>query len=155
MEPFINIIVPIVLLLIGYTYGQQKEKRHYKSIRTREQKYSHLPALNIKKYPGAPESVLGCDLVIGSTVVSIDYFKRFVANLKMLVGGRLTSYESLVDRARREAILRMKEKVTNSNMIVNVRIETSAISSGTNNGKRQSVGSIEIVAYGTALTLKS
>jgi uncharacterized protein YbjQ (UPF0145 family) len=47
--------------------------------------------------------------VSGSVVVSVDYFKRFLAGLRTLVGGRVTSYETLLDRARREAILRCKE----------------------------------------------
>ena len=35
-------------------------------------------------------------------------FKRFLANLRRLIGGRVKSYESILDRARREALLRMK-----------------------------------------------
>ena len=43
-------------------------------------------------------------LVAGSVVISEDYFKRIVSSLQSLFGGRLRSYESLVDRARREAV---------------------------------------------------
>ena len=41
-------------------------------------------------------------------MVSVDYFKRFLAGLRMIFGGRVSSYESLLDRARREALLRMR-----------------------------------------------
>ena len=90
-------------------------------------------------------------LVSGNVVVSIDFFKKFVAGLKSLVGGRLTSYESLLDRARREAILRMKESAIRNGgkLIVNVRIETASISKHSSN--RYSIGSVEVVAYGTAI----
>ena len=42
-------------------------------------------------------------------VISLDHFKRFLAGLRALVGGRIRSYETLLDRARREALMRMKE----------------------------------------------
>ena len=85
----------------------------------------------------------------GNVVVSVDYFKRFLAGLRALVGGRIRSYESLVDRARREAILRMKEQAMERGAIVvtAVRIETSSISKG----QGQAIGSIEVLAYGTAI----
>ncbi len=81
------------------------------------------------------------------------FFQKFVAGLRSLFGGRLQSYESLLDRARREAILRMKESALEigAKVIINVRIETASISksSSRNNG----IGSVEVVAYGTALSV--
>ena len=61
----------------------------------------------------------------------------------------MKSYESLVDRARREAILRMKEQAIERGaiLVTSVRIETSSISKG----QRQTIGSIEVLAYGTAI----
>lgn len=90
-------------------------------------------------------------LVSGNVVVSIDYFKKFLAALKSLIGGRLGSYESLLDRARREAILRMKEDglKAGGKIILNVRIETASIYKFAEN--RYAVGSVEVFAYGTAI----
>ena len=65
----------------------------------------------------------------------------------------MTSYESLVDRARREATLRMKEAAGDAHIILNTRIETSAIGHSAN--QRSTVGSIEAIAYGTAITYTS
>ena len=62
---------------------------------------------------------------------------------------RVYSYESLVDRARREALLRMKESIPGAKAIVNVRVETSTIGATAN--ARGAVGSVEALAYGTAL----
>jgi uncharacterized protein YbjQ (UPF0145 family) len=90
-------------------------------------------------------------LIVGSAVISVDYFKRFLAGLRALVGGRVKSYESLLDRARREALLRMKAEAPDADVVVNLRIETASISKG----KRQkSIGTVEALAYGTALYLK-
>ena len=88
----------------------------------------------------------------GSVVVSIDYFKRFVAALRNIVGGSVGSYETLVDRARREAVLRLKESAKGANIVVNVRVETSSI--GASADRRSSVGSVEALAYGTAIWLE-
>ena len=81
--------------------------------------------------------------------MSVDYFKRFLAALRNLFGGRVTSYESLLDRARRESLLRMKEKAAalGASMVFNVKYETASISKGAGN----TIGSIEVLAYGTAL----
>jgi len=62
------------------------------------------------------------------------------------------SYETLVDRARREATLRMKEMAWDADIILNLRIETSAIGNSAN--RRKAIGSIEAIAYGTAITYK-
>ncbi|MGQ0547496.1 MAG: YbjQ family protein, partial [Betaproteobacteria bacterium] len=47
-------------------------------------------------------------LVAGSVVIADDYFKSLLAGLYSFFGGPVRSYESLLDRARREAVLRMK-----------------------------------------------
>ncbi len=146
-----QLIIAVTLLILGYGFGTYYENRHYKSILRRERGMSKKPAVNMKQLPLEGREILSSKLAIGSTVVSVDYFKRFLAGLKMIFGGRLTSYESLLDRARREAILRMKADAKNADIFLNVRIETSSISKGQGD---KSVGSIEAVAYGTAVKFK-
>ena len=147
MEALIKLGFFFGLLIVGFFYGSRVETRHYASIRRREKKYRALPTVNFKKVP-AGKSVVQSKMVMGSTVVSVDYFKRFMANLKTIFGGRLSTYESLVDRARREAILKMKKKALGADMILNTRIETASISKGS---QQNSIGSIEVLAYGTAV----
>ena len=83
-------------------------------------------------------------------MVSADYFKMFASSLRNLVGGRVVVYESVLDRGRREAILRMKEQAIawGATQVFNVRLETSTISQP--NGGR-GLTAIEIVAYGTGI----
>jgi uncharacterized protein YbjQ (UPF0145 family) len=90
-----------------------------------------------------------CRLVSGTVVISSDYFKQFVAGLRNLVGGRFRGYETLLDRARREAILRMKEDARRSgyHVIVNVKLENTSISGG----RQGAMPAFELLAYGTAL----
>jgi uncharacterized protein YbjQ (UPF0145 family) len=148
----IELIIFLSLLVLGYVFGQFAENKHYKSIIEREKQTLSMPVMTLKTVP-EQFSHAETHLVSGSVVISIDYFKRFVAALRGLVGGRLKSYETLLDRARREAILRMKEQALEdgSKLIMNVRIETASINK--NSGSKQSVGSVEVVAYGTAITL--
>ena len=144
----VDLIIFLTLLVTGYLFGQYFERKHYKSIIKREKETLHVPLMTLKT---TPPGLKNCDaaLVTGSVVVSVDYFKRFLAGLRALIGGRVKSYESLVDRARREAILRMKEQAIARGAIVvtNVRIETSSISKG----QGKAIGSIEVLAYGTSI----
>lgn len=105
---------------------------------------------NIETVPGKT-IVEHFGLVSGSAVISIDYFKRLLASLRNIFGGTVKSYESLIDRARREALIRMKEMAGDATVIVNVRIETSTIG---RNANKKGVGCLEAMAYGTALTLE-
>ena len=69
----------------------------------------NLPAVTLKSV-GIPEhKIRSARLVSGSAVISVDYFKRILFSLRNIFGGNVKSYESLLERARREALLRMKE----------------------------------------------
>ena len=143
----LDLIVFLVLLSLGYGFGRRAEKQHYKSIIAREKTFQNLPAVAVKVPPlGRPYTAA---LVCGNVVISVDYFKRFVAGLRSFFGGRVTSYETLLDRARREAVLRMKEQAAakGAKLIFNVQLTTASMS----RGKRGKIGSVEVLAYGTAL----
>jgi uncharacterized protein YbjQ (UPF0145 family) len=144
----IELLVLVVLLMVGYGFGRANEARHYASIRERELRYRDV-LLFSARFPPEAARPRESRLVMGNAVVSVDFFKQFVAGLRSLLGGRVTSYESLLDRARREAVLRMKEDaaLSGARAIFNVKFETSSISQGAKN----SIGSVEVLAYGTAL----
>ncbi len=133
-------------MIIGYTSGNILEKRHFKSIRKREEEMVGLPTIMLKR-PLDSDNISSVKLVNGSVVISIDYFKKFVASLMNFFGGRIGTYETLIDRARREAILRMKDDAKGASEIINIRIETSSISKNA----AQNIGSVEVLAYGTAI----
>lgn len=143
-----DLIVLVTLLAVGYVFGRIAEARHYKSIIQREDEYRDLLVI-ASKIPPLGEQLEASILVMGSVVISVDYFKRFLAGLRSLVGGRIVAYESLLDRARREALLRMKQEArkVGANKVFNIKLETASISKNARGG----VGSIEVLAYGTAL----
>lgn len=143
-----DLIVFVTLLALGYGFGRYAENRHYRSIIKREKELSRIVAV-AQRFPPVTAIPYKVELVTGSVVISIDYFKRFLAGLRNLIGGRVKSYESLLDRARREAVLRMKEHADKlgAEMIFNIKFETSSIFKG----RKNQVGSVEVLAYGTAL----
>ena len=143
----IDLIVFLSLLTLGYLFGRRAEHRHFKSIKQRERAYRNILCFS-ERFPPPSEQPIDTALVAGSVVISIDYFKRIAAALRGLIGGRVNAYETLVERARREAILRMKEdaKARGAKQVFNVKLETASITKNT-----QQVGAVEVYAYGTAL----
>jgi uncharacterized protein YbjQ (UPF0145 family) len=143
-----DLITFLVMLGLGYGCGRYTETRHFKSIIAREKQLKGLPAIAVRFPPATLAPPRTC-IVSGNVVISIDYFKRFLAQLRNLVGGRVRSYETLLDRARREAVLRMKEEAVTlgATMIFNLKLETASISKG----RRKTVGTVEVLAYGTAI----
>jgi uncharacterized protein YbjQ (UPF0145 family) len=135
------------LLALGYFFGRYAEKKHYKSILERERHWLRLPTTSGKYVLEDDREIDRSHLVNGSMVVSVDYFKRILAKLRNIFGGSVRSYETLIDRARREAVLRLKESCPEADQVINLRIETSSITKG----RRRQVGSVEVLAYGTAI----
>ena len=120
----IDLAIFAALLLLGYGFGQLNERRHYRSILSREEKFASLVAVASKHPPEGRN--FDQHLVAGNVVVATDYFKSFVASLVNIFGGRVRPYESLLDRGRREALLRMKMEASarRAEMVFNVKYET-------------------------------
>jgi len=142
-----QILIVVILVTLGYFFGRRAENKHFKSLIDREKEMNSLPAMASRMPPqdGRYEQTL----VSGNVVIANDYFKTFVAGLRNLFGGKIRTYETLLDRARREAVLRMKQeaKALGAELIFNVKYETSSIS-GQDSRK---LPIIEVHAYGTAL----
>jgi uncharacterized protein YbjQ (UPF0145 family) len=148
METWYSIGLFFILLTIGYVVGRWNEKRHFLSIIQREKQLSSLLTFSERVIPAQFTPCRG-QLVTGSVVISVDYFKMISAALRKLIGGRVQAFESLLERGRREAILRMKQQASDlgATAVFNVRLQTASISQGQNN----QVGSVEMYAYGTAI----
>jgi uncharacterized protein YbjQ (UPF0145 family) len=151
MDALIWLGFTIVLILIGYVFGKGLERAHFRSLARREAESTDFPVNNLKR-PPADLRFKGAFLCTGSVVVASDYFKSFGAMLKSLIGGKLGTLETLLERGRREAILRMKAEARRrgADMVINTRIETSTIGRGEGN---RGLVSTEVIAYGTGLVI--
>lgn len=151
---FFSYGLPLLIIVTAYFVGNMLEKRHFNSIRKREANAQGFPVVSFDTMPD-DWNVGTATMVTGSIVVSLDYFKRVIAGLRALVGGRIKTYEPLLDRARREAILRMTESARSSgyDAIINVRLETSRLANARGDGK--GIAGVEMLAFGTAVKFKS
>ncbi len=139
-------LLPVIGLIFFGFIGAYVEKKHYASIRAREAATAALPLMAARTLE-ADRPVADARLVVAEVMISHDYFKRYLAQLRNFFGGRIRSYDTLMDRARREALLRLKEQSPGASIIANLRLETVCISTQTKNA----VVGVSIVAYGTAI----
>ena len=106
----IQLLLPWLLILLAMVTGTLLERAHFKRIHQREREFARASHAQHQAAPG-DRVIAESSLVMGDVVISIDYFKRFLASLRNIFGGEVKSYGSLIDRGRREAILRMKEQM--------------------------------------------
>lgn len=150
---FFTLLVTPVLLLATWASGSVLERRNLKQLRLLEAGSGDVLAITIEDPPDHWQ-IERCELVMGSVVISQDYFKRVVASLKGIVGGNIRVFEPLLERARREALIRMKgvAHARGYDTIINVRIETSTLARARGNAK--GTAGVEVLAFGTALVVK-
>lgn len=137
----IELGIAAALMLTGYFVGGAREKKHFEELKTREALL--LTRLPTRTDPGPKLKSGETFLVTGSVVVASDYFKNFVGSLKNFFGGRMATHEALLDRARREAVCRLRESAVQKGalQVVDLHIETSFI---------DQMG-VEVSAYATAI----
>jgi uncharacterized protein YbjQ (UPF0145 family) len=130
--------------LAGWLIASWFERRHLRSMGEREIPLQDIK-INTLKYPPICEPE-ACTFLIGSVVVAHDYFRTLIILLRRLIGGNISHYERLVERGRREALIRLKEEAAERGIgkIINVRFTTSAISG-------RFLHAVELVAYGTGI----
>ncbi len=148
-----DFLIFIILILLWLFFWKRAEKKHYASIVEREETYKNIVVLSDKDLKSLQHPQSEWMLIVEGTVVSIDAFKKLMASFVNIFGGRMKAYESLVDRARREAVLKVKQRAGNAgcNVIVNLRLETSSISKSTKN----TVWAVEAIAYATGIKVTS
>lgn len=150
MEELIGLGFAAGFFIISYFVGTNREKRHFENIIAREKTLVNLAAVTFKDYD--ERDVSRARLVTGNVVIAGDFFKDTVASLASFFGLRIGVAEGLLDRARREALLRMKESAPDADVIVNVRVESTKI--GDRNNQQQKISGVEALAYGTAIYYK-
>jgi uncharacterized protein YbjQ (UPF0145 family) len=141
---FYNVLQVLTIGLAGWLLAAWFERRHLRSLSAREAPLQHI-SINTCKNPPPCEPATST-LLIGSVVVAHDYFRTLIITLKRLIGGSIEPYERLIQRGRREALIRLKEEadLRGLDKLVNVRFGTTSISG-------RFLHAIEMVAYGTGV----
>jgi uncharacterized protein YbjQ (UPF0145 family) len=142
--------IAAILLLVGLGAGRIAERRHLGNLTSREHANAAVLITDIRTYPGGLELQPPPTLVVAETVISSDYFKSFVATLRRIIGGELRSFESLMLRARREAMAQLAEqaRAKGYDAVCNIRMEGIDITGGTR--QQRGVIVVSLQASGTA-----
>ncbi len=104
-----------------------------------------MKLVNIDYIPGE-EIAEALGIVKGQVVQSRNFGHDFMAGMKTIVGGEITSYTEMLATARQIATKRMVDDANalGADAIINIRYGSSAVMTG----------AAEIIAYGTAVKLK-
>ena len=99
--------------------------------------------VNIDYIPGRELEVLG--IAKGTVVQSKNFGKDFMAGMKTLVGGEITSYTEMLNEARQIAVKRMVDEAESmgADAVIGIRYTSASVMQG----------AAEITAYGTAVRI--
>lgn len=139
----LELVLAVGLFLVGWYFGTRAERTHLASLADDEQQYSYIKVSGERFFEPNCQAKTDAVLVVGSVVIAQDRFKLVVASLLSLLGKNLTVYESLLERARREAVVRAKYQAQyyQCNAIYGLRFEMTEVDGG----------GVEVLAYGTAV----
>lgn len=93
-------------------------------------------------------------LITAEATLGVDHCRGWFGQLKSLLGGQVASYDRVLDRARREVLMRLRERAVERgyNAIANVRIEFADISGS--QAYRRKMAMVSILAAATAYRMR-
>lgn len=147
MEALIKLGIFLLLAAIGFWRGRRNERAHLAALASDEAALAGVLVFSTRVPPrmDRPQDPV---LVSGSAVIGSDHFRLLLAALRKIVGGNYRAYENLMERARRQAVIRLKEaaRAHGADMVFGLRFATSRIS----DPRRGESTQVEVIAYGTA-----
>lgn len=144
------IFLPVLLLLGAMFAGNFIAARHEADLRKRNATVAHIRATDTRMMLDAKAGVSPATLVTSEVTLGIDHFRGFLGKLKNIFGGEVRSYQTTLDRARREAVTRIMEQAhaKGFNAVANLRVDFADI--GGNATMTQKAAMVTILAVGTA-----
>lgn len=106
----------------------------------------NMEVINTEQFYGDKEIEEELGVVRGNSVQAKNIGRDFTQSIRNALGGELKAYQDLLTKTREKAIQEAKTEAEElgADAIVNLRLDTSDIASQ----------GAEVVAYGTAVTLK-
>ena len=144
--------LPAAVLFVGWLAGHLSETKHERSLAAREEALKDVETTDLRNPPGFAGAEGPCSLVSGEAVVASDTFKTWVFGLKNIVGGESKTFTRLFDRARRAALLRMKERARElgCDAVCNVRFDSADIGGNAAGAKKKGSNMAVALVSGTA-----
>ena len=148
MELLIKLGVFLILVAVGFWRGRRNEAEHWRQIAAQERDVQDVLAF-ATRHPPRVGQAMDPVLVTGSVVVGSDFYRLLIASFRKIVGGNYRAYESMLERARRHAMVRLKQDARwrGARMVFNVCFTTSRIS---DSRRGTEAAQVEVLAYGTA-----
>lgn len=150
----IQLSIFLFLIGLGFFFGTATERRHLKSLDRREKANGDFLILQNPLFPKIPPSDLPPMLIVAEAVIATDYLKSFLSVLRKVFGGELRSYQTLLTRARREALQRIVDQARQRGFdsICNLRYQAADVGGNTAANR---VATVAILASATAFRRKS
>lgn len=141
---------PVLLLGLAFFAGNWIAKKHEKDMSLRLQAVAQITLTDLSSFQHPNPSGIPPQLLMAEVCLGIDHFRGFLGNLKNIFGGEVKSYQATLDRARREAILRILEEAHAKGFqaVANLRIGFADISGNTTRAKKASMVTIQASATG-------
>ena len=133
MEDVIGLVFtigfPIFLLGMGLFFGGAAERRHFRRLEQRESAVQHVFTTQVRSYLVPVSHGKPPTLIVAETVIASDYLKTFLAALRNIFGGNVRSFETLLERGRREVTVQLQERAAELgyNAICNVRLSSANV----------------------------
>lgn len=146
---YFELIIFGFFLGLGLFVGGYTERRHIRSLDEREASHRDIFVTQLKSFPEAVVGPTPPAFFVGEVVIATDYLKTFLTSIRKIFGGEMRSYQTLLTRARREALLRVVEQAHRGgyNAVCNVRFDGLDVG-GNSKGRRAAM--VTMMASATA-----
>ena len=151
----IPIVTTIVFPTLSWAIGNWYQNRLMNALLENEKRGGKMLQSDKHLSTSSPMTSMSADsstLLHVSICVGPSWGQIFFMWFKSLFGGRLHSYDVVLDYGRREVLLRLNQqaKALGCSSMVNIRIETSTVSFARNNNSTKT-SSVEFLAFATGL----
>lgn len=151
----IPIVTTIVFPTLSWAIGNWYQNRLMNALLENEKRGGRMLQSDKHLSTSSPMTSMSADsstLLHVSICVGPSWGQIFFMWFKSLFGGRLHSYDVVLDYGRREVLLRLNQqaKALGCSSMVNIRIETSTVSFARNNNSSKT-SSVEFLAFATGL----
>lgn len=144
------LVIPAAVLLAAWIIGNLITAHHEESLKRRQEDVAHIRVTNMKTLIDSVAGDRPPALITGEVTMGIDHFRGFLGKLKNIFGGEVRSYQTTLDRARREVVMRLIEEAhkLGYDAVANMRIDFADISG--NATRSQKASSVSILGSATA-----
>lgn len=146
--------IPVALLIVTFFSGRFVISRHLARLEAGEREMAGVLVTDLRSFPGGAAPSRAASMVAAEAVISVDYFRSWVAKFANIVGGEVRVLTGAASRARREALLRLRREAIamGHDAICNLRVETCNIRGAENPRKRAGAVVVVVLASATAYT---